>query len=296
MQLFCNKKVKFLFFLFLKILHATGGSVIGIGSESGIFNLSCAFINITNNLSQLNRGLSVINAGLDGRYLSAVVLSHLKDDFIPLRMTNLKVNDTKVSYEVNESAIVTMETVDSLKIFNDKVKLLNRYPKSLTFYVYCRQSTFAELSVLKDSKILNFQYFIVDEDELIRLLTFVWYTPEGCKAPQLIEVNRFEKKTKKWKHSNFTTKKLENFHGCQLVLCFQLQSPSAGFFRKNGSITYWGYNLDMMEELSINLNYTFVFNPFIKETRSYLIKDLKCDINVTMFQNNDNVTRSIFVT
>lgn len=61
--------------------------------------------------------------------------------------------------------------------------------------------------------VLQYQYFIVDDGDVIKLMTFVWFTATQCNVPQLIEINRFKKKSRTWKTSEFIVKKFETFYG-----------------------------------------------------------------------------------
>lgn len=62
--------------------------------------------------------------------------------------------------------------------------------------------------------IRNFQYFIVEEVNSIKIYTFVWHTQKKCSDPQLVEVNAFDKNRMKWKNSEFLIKM---FYGCDFL-------------------------------------------------------------------------------
>jgi hypothetical protein len=108
--------------------------------------------------------------------------------------------------------------------------------------------------------ILIDQYFVVDEEESIKLLTFVWYTKNACNVPQLIEVNRFDKNTNKWKNSKFSVEKLQNFYGCEVTVYCQQFYPEFQVKRSNDSLKYSGYGVKMVHVLSKVLNFKLEFN------------------------------------
>lgn len=62
------------------------------------------------------------------------------------------------------------------------------------------------------TEILRYQYFLIEEGNCWRILTFVWYTPESCDDLQLIEMNGFNKITNRWNSSNFEIKKFQTFY------------------------------------------------------------------------------------
>lgn len=76
------------------------------------------------------------------------------------------------------------------------------------------------------SRIIEHEYFVVEEEETIRLLTFTWYTPEKCNEAQLVEVNSFDKSSRRWQHENFMIDKFSHFHGCQSILCSSEGCPN----------------------------------------------------------------------
>ena len=60
--------------------------------------------------------------------------------------------------------------------------------------------------------------FLVDENETsIDLVTSQTFTKEKCGEVQMTAINRFERRTIKWKSDAFYLKKFRNFHGCTLL-------------------------------------------------------------------------------
>lgn len=69
-----------------------------------------------------------------------------------------------------------------------------------------------------------YKYFLTNNDQGgMSLMTFLWYTPELCNAPQLHEVNRFDPKTDSWETKKFAMEKFKNFHNCTLHFNFRDQ-------------------------------------------------------------------------
>lgn len=111
------------------------------------------------------------------------------------------------------------------------------------------------------NKISMCEYFVIEEETLIRLLTFVWFTPEECEEHQLVEVNSFDKATREWKHDRFKIDKFTNYHGCQLK--FLIGQEGHKFIMKemnDDQVTVKkceGYFCSIVNDFSAPLNYTF---------------------------------------
>lgn len=241
--------------------------------------LSRAFKDISRSLLDKNRKVSIINYDSDASVVGFIALGSSQQ--IPVKM------ETSGKYDLTDSAILTFNSLNSLIMFNQQVKLTNMFPKSHQFIVHCESSTRREISEIKEvqspllrtsvtelgpydlenlfksTEILHFQYFLVEEEDIFLYLTFVWYTRDHCNVPQLIEVNRFFKKTRQWKFTTFKIEKFHNFHGCTLV--FGVMSQELAFetrLHDDGSYEFKGFNHEIITGLSKNLNFSFVFNPF----------------------------------
>lgn len=108
-------------------------------------------------------------------------------------------------------------------------------------------------------------YFIVEEGDWIRLLTFIWHTPGHCDDLRLVEVNRFDKIKKKWKSAKFEIKKYETFHGCQLVIGVDNDYPASWISDGYDRHSCGGYHLEMIEGLMRHLNFTIEYNILLPD-------------------------------
>lgn len=227
-----------------------------------------------------SREVVIKNFVNDRQVLDQAVLSNFKSETIPFKLIDYNNAGKFSNRTMKKSEILIFSAVDSLDNFNDNAEIEIKPAEIFLFLVLCLKATFEQLSNLKDSKILQFQYFIIEETEAFRLLTFVWYTAQKCNETQLIEVNRFDKKQNTWKNSNFVMKKFRNLHGCQVVFGVHLQNPITAYdILENGTIEYWGYNIDVFEDFAEKLNYSLKLNPYYKQTGDYYFKELK---NVTV--------------
>lgn len=185
-------------------------------------------------------------------------------------------------FKVGKSAIITFDSLDLLKSFNSEVILTNNYPKSFKFIVFCQQATVEEIAGLQNSMILQYQYFLINEKSSLKLMTFVWYTQLACNVPQLIEVNRFLKATRKWMTRTFTVEKFNNFHGCRLVFGIKFSNPAFMYELQNdgSGFIYEGYHINILFTLEKQLNFSLDFNPQKLKVFKYYKEHLKVDLFV----------------
>lgn len=169
---------------------------------------------------------------------------------IPHQLINHHEHDNGI--HLNSSALLTFESIDSFHNFNKKFILSNRFPKDFYFIIYSRiassqeiQSALTDFNEIQDrnpgkdyhfgynhglTDILQNQYFIVNEGNSIKLLTFIYYSSEQCGKPKLVEVNRFNKTSRTWNGLNFEIRKFENFHGCTLNTYWDSSFSFYGFY------------------------------------------------------------------
>lgn len=246
--------------------------------------LSKAFVNITRKLSEYNR-YAVITKSSDSEMLDSVIMKALKNESFAIAVA--KANDGR--YQLGDSAILTFDSVNSLKEFNTNVVLTNKYAKPLQFFVHCKSATVEEIASLEErSTILQFQYFIVENTTTIRLMTFVYYTPTTCKQLTLIEVNSFNKKYMKWISDKFHIEKFTNFFGCTLSVPIPMNYPvtmHTVIRNSEGRLIFWfyGYNVELTETLGRHLNMKLAFNPMDGNAKLYY--DAKPDFRIDVFDN-----------
>lgn len=210
---------------------------------------------------------------------------------VPVEVKRFSQKD-EIDHPINESAIMLIERVHFWNISYSQ-NLKRDHPKPLKFFVYLRGMTAEDLQqIAKTDKnnrrerketsallpnnemnsILHLQYFIIDMESLFKLYTFVWYTPEKCSDPQLVEVNSFDRNSNMWMNSEFDIQKFHNFHGCTLVL---------GLDDSNPAHLHGGYLVNFINDLKINLNFTIVVNYM--QHRKHLDKNLTVDLHVVQF-------------
>lgn len=251
-------------------------------TRKDLISLNCAMENMTRDFFALNKEFSIIDFNSDIGMITG------KNEHLPLRV--IKIDKTKYQsfYKVRESAIMTFGVFQSVQSFNKKATLINTYSKPLRFIMYWQNASINEISHLEDTAILQYQYFLVDEPDYLKLMTFVWYTPQKCNTSQLIEVNRFDKNTRMWQLQTFSIDKFHSFHRCLLVFGAAQEPPAFAFYLDDDfTIKYWGYNLDILKALQRNLNFRFKLNPYAHHSRVFGY-DLAVDLLIVMDQYNFN--------
>lgn len=178
-----------------------------------------SFVDIVKSLSQTNYEVSVI---VDKAHMNQNGAFPF-DSFAEVPHTIANFNDGTKTLKLTSSAIVLLQSADLLMPFNDRVILPSKFSTRQQLFVYCEDQTFDKIAVIEEtatmhrSIIVQHEYFVVEEETSVRLLTFVWYTPERCNFSQLVEINRFDKSSKRWLHGIFKIEKFSNFHGCQIT-------------------------------------------------------------------------------
>lgn len=231
------------------------------------------FVRIIETVSSKSHYISVINVNSSVQITESLFLRYFKFTLVAYKIESWNKLLQLQYFAINESAIFTFDSFDSLENFNRRVIMQNVFPKRFRFYIYCESLSLKELSTMDNERILNFQYFLVKEENILRLMTFVFYTAQLCNVPQLVEVNRFNKSNGKWNSSNFSIVKFKKFHGCRLEFLVAQEKPLFYYEIVNGSFKFYGYHFDMIQSLAPVLNFSVRFNPVIKETGQKFYND-----------------------
>jgi hypothetical protein len=199
-------------------------------------SLACAFEEIAKSISNQSWEIPIVNFGADVAFVDSLIPKNFHDANLTFKVTNVKkISRKEKALKLNKSAVTIFDSVKTLGKYNKNVEFTNTGPKEFQFFVHVPKTTIKEIaasiaelfiydirlglsSLLKPTETINSQYFIVDEEKFIKLYTFEWFIDEktcGLKH-KVAEVNRFDKKTKKWQTLSFNLEKFMNFHGCDL--------------------------------------------------------------------------------
>lgn len=207
---------------------------------------------------------------------------------------------------ITQSAIIICDSTLSLSNFNEKIMLTNKSPKLLNFLVVVENATaedFAKMSS-NTSGISRYQSFLIETKENFKLKAFSWFTKHQCGEQQMVEVNRFSKKTLTWKFSTFFSTEIRDFHGCKLSIgvLYPAQPASDVDFDvndpTNSSFKVWGYNVEIVEALKSHLNFDISFRSVKVEdikTASVIYDYVMLTYSLNSFLNKPYYTTSTFV-
>jgi hypothetical protein len=252
-------------------------NVVFLLSKNHDRSVSIAFNYIKADLIRSSRHLKLLNFADDERVFTALCRNP-KINYLPqtTKTKEKKAIQSLMSgnrYNIDESAILVVETIKLMKKFNTQARLTDLTPKKLKLYVYSNKMTINEVSTLDTANInarnkrdditdyfndmndvLGYQYFVVNEKKSMKLLTFVWYTQQNCSVPQLVEINQFDKNTNKWNNSNFSIDKHKNFHDCRIVV---------GIKGSDDEVDFGGFSEKIVTLLSEALKFKLVINKII---------------------------------
>lgn len=270
--------------------------------------VSYAFKNLIQTMAENNHDIQVTLCDVKKNLNDFPVIESLKTLTAPFKIKNQQEST------IENSGFLMFESIESLNSFNNKTEITNKYSASLQFFVFCEGATVKEISELKETfvlstmkypkrsflyqigSILQFQYFIVNEEKFLKLMTFVWYKPENCGQPQLIEVNRFDKIIKKWEKSKFIIEKFENLNACRLIFGVPRDPPGLNFKYNETSKEIYGYNLKVLTGLARHLNYTMSLNPYFANNNTFIDNKLGADALVLMQKINSAFATEAFIT
>ena len=192
-----------------------------------------------------------------------------------------EVEVTKLGAEIESSENFTYNyknsifLVDNMDNYKDYVFSAFKYGKSkdwiyLSLVIYCEGLTRSAVETMITQH--SFNTFLIEENEEISLHAMTMYTEKECEVPQLIKINRFSVQQRKWTTDKYFSLKIGNLHGCMISIeyFFQRKGLSSVKFSEDGKlVTAEGVLIDMMETLSIHLNFTVDYSG--KENNSWLI-------------------------
>jgi hypothetical protein len=261
--------------LYLKILEIVSSDC------DEIQPLACAFVEIKKSFKNESRFVTVYNFRQNDEAIEAVLNSKDTEFFYQIKSHRaIPLAEKYGDYCLNESGILLVDSFQTLDNFNQNAKFTNKAPKKHKFYVYGKNLTETEIMRLQDNlpfavmsmhnniakrDFLHFEYFLIEDENLIKLVTLVFFSPGHCRKKKILEINRFNKTTKKWAHGLFSTKKFDNFYGCELnFLTFDNRSILDGHDKLNPGV---GFNYEIIEEIAKKLNFKpqIYFNGKLKK-------------------------------
>lgn len=178
-------------------------------------------------------------------------------------------------FDFTRSSIMLFDSVVSFK--KERKWTTKKVPNEIFLYIHFESATLKEIVKVGFMEFPHqFSYFLVEEDDVIRLMTFLWFTPEKCSEPQLVEINKFDRRMKKWHSDVFRIKKFRNFHGCTLNFLFGEGQPEYQVDEvkvEGGSVIVkkcQGYVCKIAEDVKKSLNFSFVSYSEVDRSRTMI--------------------------
>src|SRR3954464_13767558 len=86
--------------------------------------LSIAFENVTRHLFELETRMFIDNYGVDSNTLTSLILKGLNERAMPFQLSNKELGNEVL---MDSSALLTFNSFDKVRTFNDKLALTNKY-------------------------------------------------------------------------------------------------------------------------------------------------------------------------
>jgi hypothetical protein len=154
---------------------------------------------------------------------------------------------------LEESAVVFGDA-KYMKTFNNITKVVTKFPKKIKLLIYTHNiSDFFVVNYLTAGFPKNgqFEYFLQDSGNFIKLQTFEWFDTKFCNKKTIKTLNIFSKKSKTWIKPLKNHEKYKNMHGCMISA---IVGPSEYYNKLHGKLSDFGF--DIMDVVGHRGNFT----------------------------------------
>lgn len=156
--------------------------------------------------------------------------------------------------------------------------------KIAKYYETLRKKLYA--GHLRIEKQFHMKSFLFEDNRgEIVLMALSLFSPNSCGKFKMVELNRFSRKTLKWKTKEFFTPEINNFNGCELNFYVDFSESIVPSARSKDKInddfesecSYEGYLISLVADLASNLNYTYKLFCYRDNQTDHLAYDLKLE-------------------
>jgi hypothetical protein len=176
----------------------------------------------------------------------------------------MKINEKDiVLFQLERPAIFMFDSLRNFQALEDKLDVRFNSNVYIEYLIYIPGLTSQAIDRNIPKDLFQMRSFLIEENNEIYLKTLVLFTQQKCNTQQLIEINKFSKKSLKWTKMSFFESKISNFHGCQIVFGLSTHTmPHSDFASSDGisSPQAEGYLIILIEVFARHLNYTFDIN------------------------------------
>lgn len=140
------------------------------------------------------------------------------------------------------------------------MELAENGARQINFLIYCANLTTEILEKNLPDDDLQFRSFLIEENGEVMLKSLELFSPKHCRAYQLVEINKFSRKSIQWTAPTFFTSTIRNFHGCPLYIGVRSAAPNVDVENlPNGTLIVKGFNYEMANSLKSHLNHSIEY-------------------------------------
>lgn len=247
--------------------------------------LSIALRNISRELYSSSNKVQLLKFVNDSNTIDHQVLRSAQDENVPVVIKKIPIQTYSPNFK---QAIITIGS--EVKI-DSSLSYIIRHDIPVhdkVLYVHCFNASLNDITEYSKMENMKFTYFILEEKEFIKLLTIGKFPSKDCIKGELIEVNRFSKRSLKWKLNEFKELFLNDYHDCNLTIKKKFDTRAnvlkkmLNLSLKSGS-RHFEVNKKIYKELANHLKYRLVedeknydlrIQPFLSDM---FLKSLGCN-------------------
>lgn len=202
--------------------------------------------------SNLNKISDGILRSVEGRI--GVEVGHIKDYL-------------SFSAGVTKSAVILVKDLTFAFFMFERFNLANDLKKELKFLIYIEEENGKEIFKILPKRVptfyypgrlQDFSYFLIESKNFLELKTIEWFTEKLCDKSQIVKLNEFNKKSRKWTKIMKIPQKYKNFHNCTIsvLIIFPYESFYDEYYDR-----LEGFSADLTRALGKFGNFTPFFSP-----------------------------------
>lgn len=251
----------------LKLLLLLSGIFLSaLPQKSEISDISTAISEVVKEFYQKEEiKFDIISYASKSQLYDEVGLSVIRNiQGVPYQLFELS-QKLNCDFKINQSAILLFESFASFNMFVRKERVLDDLLwKPLHFLVYYPNASVEQVAKLTYNRITQFRSFIFNQNGGdYDLMCVTRFLPGKCDKTEVVNINRFSRKSKKWTTSNFFPQPQRDFHACNISIGARFNQPFNIYTEIDGTGTYkfQGVNIDLMNVIAKHHNFNVIYIP-----------------------------------
>lgn len=179
-------------------------------------------------------------------------------------------NDEKLGpLRLEQSTVFIFTSFESFLKVEDFLDFHLDGPKQIEYLIYCPNLTSEIIEQNLPGDQFNVRSYLVVENGDVYLKTLKLFTASRCNKQQLVQLNKFSRKSMKWSTNQFFETIIKDFFGCQLKIGIARSHLPASDYQLKEDNTHasHGYLINMLLSLSPHLNFKIFTKPFGVESQ-----------------------------